>query len=79
MIERLEHMSKNTRDEYLHELAGRSAAMLRDVAAERDALANCVAAADKLVPIAEALVARVEALEAERDQQPPSAPTDVKP
>ena len=39
MIERLEHMSKNTRDEYLHELAGRSAAMLRDVAAERDALA----------------------------------------
>jgi len=39
MIERLEHMSKNTRDEYLHELAGRSAAMLREVAAERDALA----------------------------------------
>ena len=56
-----------------------AATMLRDVAAERDALANCVAAADKLVPIAEALVARVEALEAERDQQPPSAPTDVKP
>jgi len=42
MIERLEHMSKNTRDEYLHELAGRSAAMLREVAAERDALAERV-------------------------------------
>jgi hypothetical protein len=83
MIERLEAWEPLVSSGYEVPAAGRSmleaAAMLRDVAAERDALANCVAAADKLVPIAEALVARVEALEAERDQQPPSAPTDVKP
>jgi hypothetical protein len=29
LIERLEHCSQNTRDEYLHELTGRSAAALR--------------------------------------------------
>jgi len=62
-----------------HPICDKAAAMLRDVAAERDALAKCVAAADKLVPIAETLVARVEAFEAERDRQPPSAPIGVKP
>ena len=36
MIERLRHCSTNTRDEYLHELAGRSANMITALVAERD-------------------------------------------
>lgn len=42
-----------------------AAAMLRAVASERDALSKCVAAADRLVPATEDMIARVEAAEAE--------------
>ena len=42
-----------------------AAAMLRALVEERDALSKCVAAADRLVPATEGMIARVEAAEAE--------------
>lgn len=45
--------------------ASEAAAMLRAVASERDALSKCVAAADRLVPATEDMIARVESAEAE--------------
>jgi len=39
--------------------------MLRALVEERDALSKCVAAADRLVPATEGMIARVEAAEAE--------------
>lgn len=55
LVERLEHCSQNTRDEYLHELTGRAAARITALEAGNARLRAMAALVAKILPSAAGL------------------------